>query len=249
MLTVALRFPWAALASRSLAVAVGVILFIGVPDPFAQHEAGKPPPAPLVKGLETGLMPAMDEGAFVVDYLAASGTPLEQTEKMARDIEKILSKNPDVEAYVRRTGAELGLFATQTAGRHPGRPATGRGRPDQSAHQTVRPPLEELEKELKAQGKKLEDRTTRDEVRAKYRRRPLTKIMEEVEDEIKDQYAEHQLKIELVQIMADELSDLSGANKPIEVKLFGPDQRNCAVWPSRSARSWRRRARAAASRK
>ena len=62
-------------------------------------------------------------------------------------------------------------------------------------------------------------------MRRKYRRRPLTKVMEEIEDLIKDQYAEHQLKVELVQIMADELSDLSGANKPIEVKLFGPDQK------------------------
>ena len=34
---------------------------------------------------------------------------------MARDVEKILSENPDVEAYVRRTGAENGLFATQTS--------------------------------------------------------------------------------------------------------------------------------------
>ena len=49
--------------------------------------------------------------------------------------------------------------------------------------------------------------------------------MEEVEDLIKDSYAEHQLKFELIQIMADELGDLSGANKPVEVKLFGPDQR------------------------
>ena len=49
--------------------------------------------------------------------------------------------------------------------------------------------------------------------------------MDEIEDEIKDHFAEHQLKIEMVQIMQDELNDLSGANKPIEVKLFGPDQR------------------------
>ena len=34
---------------------------------------------------------------------------------MARAIEEILSKNPDVDAYVRRTGAEIGLFATQTS--------------------------------------------------------------------------------------------------------------------------------------
>jgi len=53
----------------------------------------------------------------------------------------------------------------------------------------------------------------------------LTKVMEEIEDQIKDQYAEHQLKVELIQIMADELSDLSGANKPVEVKLFGPEQK------------------------
>ena len=74
-----------------------------------------PPPAPLVAGHQTGLMPSMDEGAFVVDYWAPAGTPLGETEKKAREIEKILSKNPDVKAYVRRTGAELGLFATQTS--------------------------------------------------------------------------------------------------------------------------------------
>ncbi len=225
-LTVALRFPWASLAVSVLAVAVGAVLVVGISDPNARREVGKPPPAPLVKGLETGLMPSMDEGAFVVDYLAASGTPLQQTEKMARDIEKILSKNPDVDAFVRRTGAELGLFATQTcrgdiqvvlrpAGDDPMDLLTKR----------VRPPQEELEKELKTHGKTLEDRATREEVRRTYRRRPLPKIMEEIEDQIKDQYAEHQLKVELIQIMADELSDLSGANKPIEVKLFGPDQK------------------------
>jgi multidrug efflux pump subunit AcrB len=168
----------------------------------------------------------MDEGAFVVDYFAASGTPLEQTEKMARDIEKILSKNPDVEAFVRRTGAELGLFATQTSRGDIQvvlRPADDD--PRDLVTKRVRPPLEDLEKDLKAHGKSLEDRATREEIRAKYRRRPVTKIMEEIEDQIKDQYAEHQLKVELIQIMADELSDLSGANKPVEIKLFGPDQK------------------------
>ncbi len=225
-LTVALRFPWAALALSVLAVAVGAILVVGIPGSSAHREAGKPPPEPLVKGLETGLMPAMDEGAFVVDYLAASGTPLEQTEKMARDIEKILAKNPDVDAFVRRTGAELGLFATQTCRGDIQvilRPAGDD--PIDLVTKRVRPPLEDLEKELKAHGKSLEDRATRAKVRARYRRRPVTKVMEEIEDQIKDQYAEHQLKVELIQIMADELSDLSGANKPIEIKLFGPEQK------------------------
>src|SRR5262249_43202459 len=116
-LSVALRFPWATLALSVAAVAAGVVLFTGIPRPPTPRQP--PPPGArhprLVKGLETGLMPAMDEGAFVLDYWAPSGTPLEQTEKMVRDLEKILSKNPDVEAYVRRTGAELGLFATQTS--------------------------------------------------------------------------------------------------------------------------------------
>jgi multidrug efflux pump subunit AcrB len=47
--------------------------------------------------------------------------------------------------------------------------------------------------------------------------------MEEIEDEIKEHFHEHQLKFETLQIMEDELNDLSGANRPIEVKLFGPD--------------------------
>jgi multidrug efflux pump subunit AcrB len=225
-LTLALRFPWAALGLSFLLVVVGIVVVVGVPDPFGRREAGKPPPQPLVKGLETGLMPAMDEGAFVVDYRAPSGAPLEQTEAMARDIEKVLARNPDVEAFVRRTGAELGLFATQTSRGDIQvvlRPAGDD--PIELVTKAVRPPLEELEKELKGRGQNLDDRATRDEVRRTYRRRPLPKVMEEVEDQIKDQYAEHQLKVELVQIMADELSDLSGANKPVEVKLFGPDQK------------------------
>jgi multidrug efflux pump subunit AcrB len=47
--------------------------------------------------------------------------------------------------------------------------------------------------------------------------------MEEIEDEIKEHFSEHQLKFELIQIMQDELNDLSGANRPIEIKFFGPE--------------------------
>ncbi len=62
-------------------------------------------------------------------------------------------------------------------------------------------------------------------VRQKYRRRPLQEIQKEIEEEVEDHFGEHQLKVEVIQIMADELNDLSGANKPVEVKLFGPDYR------------------------
>ena len=113
-LSVALRFPYVTLAVSLGAVVLGVILFTGIPDFTAVAQPGKPPPTPWVKGLETGLMPAMDEGAFVLDYFAPTGTPLQRTEEMARTLEHILLENPDVQAYVRRTGTELGLFATKT---------------------------------------------------------------------------------------------------------------------------------------
>src|SRR5438552_15227433 len=56
-----------------------------------------------------------------------------------------------------------------------------------------------------------------------YRRRPLDKIMDEIRDEIKEHFSENQLKTELIPIMQDQLNDLSGQNRPLEIKLFGPD--------------------------
>ena len=82
---------------------------------------------------------------------------------MVRDIEKILSKNPDIDAYCRRTGAEMGLFATQTSRGDIQvvlRPADHN--PVALLTRPIRPPLEELAKSLKAEGKKLEDQSTRD---------------------------------------------------------------------------------------
>src|SRR5260221_9858398 len=114
VLAVALRFPWVTLGVSIAAVGVGIVLCTGVPNPRTKPESGKPA-QPLLRGIETGLMPKMDEGAFVIDYWAPAGSPLAEAERKAREIEKILSKNPDVKAYVRRTGTEHGLFATQTS--------------------------------------------------------------------------------------------------------------------------------------
>ena len=60
-------------------------------------------------------------------------------------------------------------------------------------------------------------------IRHEYRRLPIAKVMKEIEEKIKDRFTEHQLKIELIQIMQDQFNDLSGQNKPLEVKIFGPD--------------------------
>jgi multidrug efflux pump subunit AcrB len=222
VLSLALRVPWLTLTGSLAALVIGVVLYTGIPDWRTPQEEGKEPP-PLLSPLKTGLMPAMDEGAFVVDYWAPSGTPLAETEAKARIIEEVLSENPDVEAYVRRTGAELGLFAT----------ATNRGdiqvvlRPDENdplslLRKPVRPPFTEVEKEVHALH--LDLRTTgREYIRTKYRRRSMEEVRKEIEEELAEKFTEHQMKIETVPIITDELNDLSGANKPVEVKLFGPD--------------------------
>jgi CzcA family heavy metal efflux pump len=68
----------------------------------------------LVTHLETGFMPEMDEGAFVLDYNMPVGTSLNQTDKVLRRVEAVLLHTPDISGYIRRTGAELGFFATES---------------------------------------------------------------------------------------------------------------------------------------
>ena len=67
----------------------------------------------LFDHMETGFMPSMDEGAFVLDYDMPVGTSLAQTDKVLKRVEKVLQNTPDVSGYLRRTGAELGFFATE----------------------------------------------------------------------------------------------------------------------------------------
>jgi multidrug efflux pump subunit AcrB len=64
-------------------------------------------------GMGTGFLPAADEGGFVIDYLTPSGSTLEETDARLRRIEGVLKATPEVATYSRRTGSELGLFATQ----------------------------------------------------------------------------------------------------------------------------------------
>jgi multidrug efflux pump subunit AcrB len=62
---------------------------------------------------ETGFLPEMDEGAFVLDYISPGGTALAETDRQVHVIERILGRTPEIVSTSRRTGAELGLFATQ----------------------------------------------------------------------------------------------------------------------------------------
>ena len=63
--------------------------------------------------LETGFLPEMDEGSIVLDYNSPPGTSLEETDRMLREVEKLLVKTPEVEAYSRRTGTQMGFFITE----------------------------------------------------------------------------------------------------------------------------------------
>lgn len=56
----------------------------------------------------SGFMPRMDEGGFILDYYAAPGTSLAETDRLLRQVEDILQSIPDVENYSRRTGLQLG---------------------------------------------------------------------------------------------------------------------------------------------
>ena len=61
----------------------------------------------------TGFLPEIDEGAFVVDYTTPGGTALPETDRQVHVVEKILAGEPEITGTSRRTGAELGLFATE----------------------------------------------------------------------------------------------------------------------------------------
>ncbi len=63
--------------------------------------------------LETGFLPEMDEGGYVIDYWTPEGTSLAETDRMVHRMEEVVAATPEVAGFARRTGAELGLFATE----------------------------------------------------------------------------------------------------------------------------------------
>ncbi len=63
--------------------------------------------------LESGFLPEMDEGGYVIDYFTPDGTSLQETDRMLQRLEAILEKTPEIATFTRRTGSELGFFATE----------------------------------------------------------------------------------------------------------------------------------------
>jgi len=67
------------------------------------------------RALGSDLLPAMDEGAFILDYLTPAGTSLAETNRILEHVEQILHNTPEVLITSRRTGLQMGLAAVTEA--------------------------------------------------------------------------------------------------------------------------------------
>ncbi len=65
--------------------------------------------------LGSDLLPAMDEGGFILDYIMPAGSSLEETDRVVSHVERMLAEVPEVEGTSRRTGLQLGLAAVTEA--------------------------------------------------------------------------------------------------------------------------------------
>lgn len=81
---------------RHRIVAALVLVVLAVAGVFAE------------RAVPTGFLPPLDEGAFVIDFATPAGTSLEETDRATRAIDDVLRQMPEVRAFTRRTGTELG---------------------------------------------------------------------------------------------------------------------------------------------
>ena len=61
------------------------------------------------EGLGSDLLPEMDEGAFVLDYIMPAGSSLAETNRVLHHVERILKDTPEVDSTSRRTGLQMGI--------------------------------------------------------------------------------------------------------------------------------------------
>jgi CzcA family heavy metal efflux pump len=67
------------------------------------------------QALGSDLLPEMDEGGFILDYIMPAGSSLSETNRVLEHVERILHATPEVESTSRRTGLQLGLAAVTEA--------------------------------------------------------------------------------------------------------------------------------------
>lgn len=91
-----LKRPWVLAASSAVIIVLSIVCY---------------------NVLDSGLLPEMDEGGFILDYDTPPGSSLAETDRILLHIEKILRSVPEVENTSRRTGLQLGLAAVTEANR------------------------------------------------------------------------------------------------------------------------------------
>ena len=94
------RFGTRVLARPRLVAAIVALVLVGAGGVAWTH-------------LQSGFMPAMDEGSFILDYKAKSGAALSDTDRLLRQVETIIRQTPEVASYSRRTGLQLGGGLTE----------------------------------------------------------------------------------------------------------------------------------------
>jgi multidrug efflux pump subunit AcrB len=65
--------------------------------------------------LGSDLLPEMDEGGFILDYIMPAGSSLTETNRVLQHVERILRSQPEVVSTSRRTGLQMGLAAVTEA--------------------------------------------------------------------------------------------------------------------------------------
>jgi CzcA family heavy metal efflux pump len=67
------------------------------------------------QALGSDLLPEMDEGGFILDYIMPAGSSLTETNRVLDHVEHILESIPEVQTTSRRTGLQMGLAAVTEA--------------------------------------------------------------------------------------------------------------------------------------
>ena len=141
------------------------------------------------------LLPAMDEGGFIVDYIMPPGSSLKETNRVISHVEKILRDMPDVATTARRTGLQLGLAAVTEA--------------NQGDISVKLKPMAPFWSRLFGAAS------------ANQRTRPGDQVIADVRAKITE--AQPGLDVEFPQLLQDMIGDLTSAPQPVVIKLFSED--------------------------
>ena len=155
------------------------------------------------KNTGSDLLPKMDEGGFIVDYIMPAGSSLRETNRVINHLEKILRDTPEVASTSRRTGLQLGLAAVTEAN-------TG----DISVK--LKPMAPFLSKIFGSTSG------------GQYRTKSGEEVIADVRAKIKE--AEPVVDLEFPQLLQDMIADLTSAPEPVVIKLFTPDPEVLRRW-------------------